>query len=183
MFINKNQWIFINVYYSITNISAMFGCNFMVTKSLIYKWNMLAICKHKNIIVFCQNWKMKAFTGGQMVRNQSCIYAKILYYTKLYSRICIGKNLYLISEYSILIKIHWLKINIYCYVYINWSPLLLKMCLLKTELVCKCLCKKKDYYLPRKEYNISAWHTRKFYVPKAHSYPINSFFSSNPYYP
>ena len=27
--------------------------------------------------------------------------------------------------------------------YINWSPLLLKMCLLKTELVCKCLCKKK----------------------------------------
>jgi hypothetical protein len=65
---------------------------------------------------------------------------KILYYTKWYSRIYI-KNL--ISEYLILIKKSLSRNKYYCHMYIDLSPLLLKMCLMKTELVCKCLCKKK----------------------------------------
>ena len=172
MFIMKTRCIFINIYNMKTNISAMFDCNFMVTKSLTYKWNMFAICKHTNIIVFCQKWKIKAFTGGQMVRNQSCIYAKILW-------ICIGKNLFHIWIFNIdknsLIK------NKYLLLYVHkLEPIIIENVFIKNRTCMQMSMQKKDYYLPRKEYNISAWHTRKFYVPKAH---YNPFFLQIPIIP
>ncbi len=68
--------------------------------------------------------------------------------------------------------------------YIDLSPLLLKMCLMKTELVCKCLCKKRliltkkritQTYQPVTTEN--CMYQRRTLIPEI------PFFSSNPNYP
>ena len=146
MFIMKTRCIFINIYNMKTNISAMFDCNFMVTKSLTYKWNMFAICKHTNIIVFCQKWKIKAFTGGQMVRNQSCIYAKILW-------IFIGKNLFHIWIFNIdknsLIK------NKYLLLYVHkLEPIIIKNVFIKNR-TCMQMSMQKKKIITYQEKNIT----------------------------